>query len=189
MNGRLAVIIGGGSVALRKLQTLLAAGAFVRLVATEVCPDIAALGVVEKTSIKTGPYKNTDLEGAFLVVAATGDAAVNEQVCVDARERGILVAAVGSSGTGDCSFPALLQRGSLEIAVSTGGRCPSFAVDVRDEIARHIGIEYGHLLEQLAAEREKLLTNGSSSTYNGRVLHLSARRLISELTERKEQLP
>jgi siroheme synthase (precorrin-2 oxidase/ferrochelatase) len=82
-----------------------------------------------------------------------------------------------------------LQRGDLAIAVSTGGRCPTFAVDVRDYIAGHIGNEYGALLEEIAAEREKLLTNGSSGTYNTQVLRSLASRLISELTERKEPLP
>ncbi len=80
--------------------------------------------------------------------------------------RGILVAVADNPAAGDCTFPAILQRGDLEIAVSTGGRCPTFAVDVRDCIAEHIGDEYGMILDQLAAEREKLLTNGSSSTYN-----------------------
>jgi precorrin-2 dehydrogenase/sirohydrochlorin ferrochelatase len=82
-----------------------------------------------------------------------------------------------------------LQRGDLNIAVSTGGRCPTFAVDVRDYIAGHISSEYGALLEQIASEREKLLTNGSPGPYNTQVLRSLASRLISELTERKEPLP
>jgi precorrin-2 dehydrogenase/sirohydrochlorin ferrochelatase len=108
---------------------------------------------------------------------------------MDARERGILVTVADNPATGDCTFPAILQRGDLEITVSTGGRCPAFAVDVRDYIAEHIGSEYGTILERLAAEREKLLTNGSSSTYNREVLRSLARHLLAELTECKESLP
>lgn len=189
MHGKLAVVIGGGTVALRKLRALLAADASVRVVGTAVCPEITALkdsGVLE---VRVGDYTVSDLAGAFLVIAATDNALVNEQVCADAHLRGMLVAAAGDPAAGDCIFPATLKRGDLEIAVSTGGRCPTFAVDVRDCIAEHIGNEYGTILQELSAEREKLLTNGSPSTYNMQVLRSLAGRLLAELTERKESLP
>ena len=189
MDGKLTVIIGGGAVALRKLRTLLSAGAFVRLVAMNICPEIAALKDSGALVVRDGSYIMADLDNAFLVVAATDNALVNEQVCADARERAILVTVADNPATGDCTFPALLRRGNLEIAVSTGGSCPTFAVDVRDCIAEHIGHEYGTILDQLAGEREKLLTNGSPSTYNTTDLHSLARRLLAELNERKESLP
>jgi precorrin-2 dehydrogenase/sirohydrochlorin ferrochelatase len=189
MHGKLAVIIGGGTVALRKLNTLVTSGAVVRVVAIHICPEIALLkdsGVVE---VKLGRYTAADLDNAFLVIAATDDSQVNEQICADARERRILAAAAGNPIAGDCTFPAILQHGDLEIAVSTGGRCPTFAADVRDCIANHIGPEYATILDYLAEEREKLLTNRNSSTYNKQVLRLLARHLLAELTERKESLP
>lgn len=188
MHGKMAVIIGGGAVALRKLRTLLKTGATVKVVALAVCPEIAAMQNSGTLEVKIGSYSETDLDSSSLVIAATDDALVNEQVAADARARRILVAVADNPAAGDCTFPATLQRGDLEIAVSTGGRCPTFAVDVRDGIARHIGSEYGAILEQIAAEREKLLTNGSSSTYNTQVLRSLAGRLIAELTERKESL-
>lgn len=189
MDGKLAVIIGGGAVALRKLRTLLSAGASVRLVAMDICPEIAVLKDSGALVVRDGSYIMADLDNAFLVVAATDNALVNEQVCADARERAILVTVADNPATGDCTFPALLRRGNLEIAVSTGGSCPTFAVDVRDWIAEHIAPEYGSILDRLAGEREKLLTNGCPSTYNTQVLHLLARRLLAELTERKESMP
>lgn len=189
MHGKLAVILGGSTVALRKLRTLLTAGASVRVVAQAVCPEIAALRDSGTITARVGSYTVSDLEGAFLVIAATGNAQVNEQVSADARVRGILVTVVDNPAAGDCTFPAVLQRGNLEIAVSTGGRCPTFAVDVRDGIAEQIGHEFGTILNQLAEEREKLLTNGSPSTYNTRVLRSLAKRLLAEPTERKESLP
>lgn len=189
MDGKLTVIIGGGAVALRKLRTLLSAGAFVRLVAMNICPEIAALKDSGALVVRDGSYIMADLDNAFLVVAATDNALVNEQVCADARGRAILVTVADNPATGDCTFPALLRRGNLEIAVSTGGSCPTFAVDVRDCVAEHIGHEYGTILDQLAGEREKLLTNGCPSTYNTQVLRSLARRLLAELTERKESMP
>jgi precorrin-2 dehydrogenase/sirohydrochlorin ferrochelatase len=188
MQGKLAVIIGGGKVALRKLRSLLATGASIRVIATTVYPEIAALKDSGKVELRVGNYNVADLDQAFLVIAATDDPLVNEQVSADARERRLLVTVADNPEAGDCTFPALLKRGDLEIAVSTGGRCPTFAVDVRDGIAEHIGQEYGTILDRLAQEREKLLTNGSSSTYNTKVLHSLAGRLLAGLTERKEPL-
>lgn len=189
MPGKLAVVIGGGAVALRKVRTLLTAGASVRVVSREICPEIEAFKDAGDISVRIGSYLDADLDGAFLVIAATGSARVNELVCSDARERGVLVNVVDNPPMGDCTFPAVLQRGDLEIAVSTGGRCPTFAVDVRDIIAEQIGSVYGAILHQLAEEREKLLTNGSPGTYNKQVLHSLAKRLLAESTDRKEPLP
>jgi len=189
MHGKLAVIIGGSTIALRKIRTLLKAGASVRVVAQTICPEISALRDAGTITARVGSYAVSDLEGAFLVIAATDNAQVNEQVCTDAHERGMLATAVDNPAVGDCTFPAILQRGNLEIAVSTGGRSPTFAVDVRDRIAEQIGDEYGTILHQLAEEREKLLTNGSSSTYNTQVLRSLAKRLLAEFTDRKEPLP
>lgn len=189
MPGKLAVVIGGGTVALRKVRTLLTAGAPVRVVSLEICPEIEALKAGGNITVRLGSYIVSDLDGAFLVIAATGSAKVNELVCNDARESGVLVNVVDNPPAGDCTFPAILRRGDLEIAVSTGGSCPTFAVDVRDIIAEQIGDVYGTILHRLAEEREKLLTNGSPGTYNTQVLHSLAGRLLAELTDRKEPLP
>jgi precorrin-2 dehydrogenase/sirohydrochlorin ferrochelatase len=189
MHGKLAVVIGGGAVALRKIRNLITSGAFVRVVAMNICPEIAALKKSGAISVRRGSYSESDLDNSFLVIAATDNPLVNQQVSVDASARRILVSISDNPAAGDCTFPAVLQRGNLEIAVSTGGRCPTFAADVRDCIAEHIGSEYGAILEQLAGEREKQLTNGSPSTYNTQVLRSLARRLLAELTERKESLP
>jgi len=189
MEGKLVVIIGGGAVALRKLRTLLAAGASIRVVSIAICPEIAALKDSGVCSVRVGNYAVADLENVFLVIAATDNALVNEQIASDAHKRNILVAVADNPVAGDCTFPAVLQRDNLVIAVSTGGLCPTFAVDVRDSIAEHISDEHGVLLNEVAAEREKLLTNGHSSTYNTRVLRSLARRLLTEITERKEPIP
>lgn len=186
MQGKTALVVGGGRVALRKVHVLLASGASLRLVAPEVCAELAELAVAAAVPVRLVSYAPADLDNAFLAVAATDDAAVNRAVAADAKERGILVMVADSPLTGNCTFPALLRRGALEIAVSTGGRCPVLATQIRDMIAGVIGDEYGAVLEQLAAEREKLLTDGSASTYNKQVLRSLAGRLIAEIAERKD---
>jgi len=183
MHGKQAVIIGGGTVAARKVRTLQAVGASVRVVATNITSEIAELKDSGAISVRFGTYTGSDLDGAFLVIASTNDALVNRQIFDDANGRGLLVSVVDNPAVGNCTFPAILRRGDVEIAVSTDGRCPTFAAVVRDCIAEHIGHEYGVILEQLAEEREKLLTNESPGTYNAQVLRSLARSLLAAPVE------
>jgi precorrin-2 dehydrogenase / sirohydrochlorin ferrochelatase len=176
-------------VACRKVKSLLQANARVRIVAIDVVAELEALATTGGITCRRGPYEPGDLDGVFLVVAATNDDVVNCSIARDARERGMLVAVADAPELGTCTFPAVLRRGGLEIGVSTGGRCPALAVQVRDHIAGLIGDDYAAALEHLAAEREKLLTEGNSSTYNNQVLRSRARELICEFTERKERVP
>lgn len=188
MDGKYAVIIGGGAVAFRKLKTLLKAGAFVNVVAETVCSEIVSMDGLPKFVCRIGSYRKDDLNNAFLVIAATDNAQINEEIRSDASKMGILVTVADNPTAGDCVFPATLIRGDLQIAISTEGRCPTFAADVRDKIAEQIGVEYIQILDKLAEEREKLLTNGSSSTYNTQVLRSLSKSLLAELPVRKESI-
>lgn len=186
MHGRTALVVGGGPVARRKVKTLLDAGVRVNVVALSLDRDLAEQWAAAGVSVRLAPFEPADLEGIFLAVAATDDAGVNQRIAREARQRDLLVSVADAPDSGNCTFPALLRRGALEIAVSTGGRCPAFAALVRDSIAGLIGDEYGAALEQLAAEREKLLTEGNGSTYNGKIVRSHAQRLIEELTDNKD---
>jgi precorrin-2 dehydrogenase/sirohydrochlorin ferrochelatase len=186
MRKRTALIVGGGKVAARKLQALREAGAGVRVVAPLVMPAIREQEASGAVTVRIGCYETADLNGIALAVAATDDAAVNRRVAAEAGQKGILVAVADQPEAGDCHFPAILRRGGLEIAVSTGGRCPALAAEVRDVIAGVIGDDYAGLVEELAFEREKLLTEGNGTTYNKELLRSKARRLIAELSERKD---
>ena len=186
---RRILVVGGGSVACRKLRTLLAANASVRVVSPVMNPELLALSASGAITARTGYYQESDLEGVFLAVAATNDTEVNSMIAKDARQRGILVTVVDAPALSTCAFPAMLRRGNLEISVATGGRCPAFAALVRDILSTVISDGYGIALEQLALEREKLLTEGNSSTYNKRILRAHAICLINELNEQKERVP
>jgi len=187
--GMTVLVVGGGAVAGRKIKSLLDAEATVTVVAPELSPEIARLAAAGAITVKTGCYQAIDLAGVFLAVAATNDPGTNRRIAADARQRGILVAVTDEPGSGNCTFTALLRRGDLEVSVSTNGRCPGFAATVRDQIATVIGQEYGLILATLAAEREKLLTEGRHSTYNNKILRSRARELINELTEHKDRVP
>ncbi|MBK5273790.1 MAG: bifunctional precorrin-2 dehydrogenase/sirohydrochlorin ferrochelatase [Desulfuromonadales bacterium] len=188
VRGMTVLVVGGGSVATRKIVPLLNAGAVVKVVSPETTEEISRLAAVGAVSVKIGCYETSDLQDVFLAVAATNDQETNRRIAREARQRGLLVAMAFEPESGNCTFPALLRRGNLEVSVSTNGACPGFAAVVRDVIATVIGEDYGSILETLAAEREKLLTDGSHSTYNNKILRSRAGELINQLTERKDSV-
>jgi precorrin-2 dehydrogenase/sirohydrochlorin ferrochelatase len=183
------LVVGGGAVATRKIKSLLDAGARVNVVSPEITPQMRQLTITGTISARIGYYHASDLTNIFLAVAATNDPQTNSRIAADAHQRGILVTVTDAPETGNCTFPALLRRGQLEISISTNGTCPGFAAEIRDLIANTIGEEYGKILETLAAEREKLLTEGSESPYNRQVLRSRIRELINELRKHKERVP
>lgn len=182
----LALVVGGGAVARRKVATLLGGGARVRVVALALEPELERLGAACAIQVRIGPYREDDLEGVFLAVAASDCLETNGTVARDARQRGILVAVVNAPKLGNCTFPAVLKRGALEVAVTSGGRCPAFSALVRDYLAGVIGDEFGMALEQLAVDREKLLTEGKCSSYNAKLVREHAQRVIAALIDSKE---
>jgi len=186
MNDRAVLIVGGGPVAHRKAKVLLKAGARVHVVALSLGRELADLWSDGVISAQISAYESTVLDGVFLAIAATDNAGVNKTVAKDARARGILVSVADAPEAGNCTFPAVLRRGGLEISVSTGGRCPAFSVLVRDHIAGFVGDEFGHALQQLADEREKLLTEGNGSSYNAAIVRSIAQGLMAHLTSQKE---
>lgn len=183
------LVAGGGMVAGRKILSLLDAEATVLVVAPEISPEIRRLAAAGAITIKTECYKSSDLDNVFLAVAATDDPATNQRIADDARQRGILVTVTDAPESGNSTFPALLRRGDLQISISTNGTCPGFATEIRDMLSTVIGEEYGTILQTLAAEREKLLTEGSHSTYNKQVLRSRARELINMTSKHKERVP
>jgi precorrin-2 dehydrogenase/sirohydrochlorin ferrochelatase len=189
VRGKTVLVVGGGTVAGRKSISLLAAGATVKIVTPEVTPEIAQLAAAGTVNLRKSLYEPVDLHDVFLVVAATNDPETNRKIADGARQQGILVAVTDAPTAGNCTFPALLRRGDLEISVSTNGTCPGFAAVVRDLLATIIGEEYSTILSTLALEREKLLTEGCHSTYNTQVLRSRARELINELSEHKDRVP
>jgi precorrin-2 dehydrogenase/sirohydrochlorin ferrochelatase len=183
------LVAGGGTVAGRKIVSLLNAGATVHVVAPEFSEEIRQLASTGVVNARTGCYHPGDLINVFLAVAATSDPQINLKIAADARKEGILVTVTDAPEAGNCTFPALLRRGDLEISISTNGKCPGFAAEIRDIIAGEINAGYGTILESLIEEREKLLTEGNPSTYNKQILRSRIRELINELTEHKDRVP
>ncbi len=149
LRGKRCIVVGGGRVALRKVEGLLEAGAAVTVIAPEQVALPAEVCVLRRI------YQRGDLAGARLVLAATNDASVNAEVAREAEERGILLNVVDDPA--HCSFivPALLRRGALCLAISTGGASPTLARRLREQLEEQFGPEYAALLELLHTLRQQ----------------------------------
>ncbi len=149
LTGRRVLVVGGGAVALEKVHGLLAAGAAVTVVAPQITPELAELGV---TLVRRG-YRAEDLDGVFLVVAATSTTSVNRRVFRDAEARSLLCNVVDVPEL--CSFilPAVHRHEPIAIAVSTGGASPALAQHLRDRIAEVVRPEHAELADRLRTLR------------------------------------
>lgn len=127
LRGKAVLVVGAGKVALRKTRGLLEAGARVKVVAPRLEPEFETLPV----RLVRRKFRATDLRGAHLAFAATNDRAVNHCVAMEARKRGIPVNVADAPGECDFIVPARLRAGDLFIAISTGGRNPRRAAEVR----------------------------------------------------------
>ena len=134
MQGRLAVVVGGGTVAERKVFALLEAGAAVRVVSPALVPALERLRDEGQITWEARRFDPALLDGATLAFAATDDDAVNAAVVAAARERTILVNDASRSERGDFATPAVHRKGALTISVDTGGAAPAVSKLVRDQL-------------------------------------------------------
>ncbi|MEW6030151.1 MAG: precorrin-2 dehydrogenase/sirohydrochlorin ferrochelatase family protein [Chloroflexota bacterium] len=156
---RLAIVVGGGAVAARKVEGLLAAGAQVRVISPLLVPELQRMADLREIDHAPRPYRDGDLEGASLVIAATDDASVNQSVWREAERRGCLVNVVDDPEHSNFIVPAVVQRGELGIAISTGGNSPALARRMRERIEKLIGPEYGVLAELMGELRPELIAS------------------------------
>jgi precorrin-2 dehydrogenase/sirohydrochlorin ferrochelatase len=166
LQGKKALVVGGGKVAQRKIETLLEHGASVQVVARKLTAKVEDLRSGKEIEFLGGEFSEAFLEGAFLVIAATDDATLNRKVSQAAQQRGLLVNAVDQPA--DCNFivPSVLSRGDLLVAVSTSGKSPAFARRVRIELERHFGEEYGFFLNLMGNLRKEIFRLGLSQEEN-----------------------
>ena len=147
------VVVGGGTVALRKVEMLLDHEAKVTVISPQLCEELEKLG--NKVEIARREYQSGDIEGAFVIVAATDDPGTNEQIARDAEESGILINVVDVPALSNFIVPSYLKRGDLTIAISTGGKSPAMARKLRTELETEFGPEYAGLIavaEEVRAE-------------------------------------
>lgn len=186
LSGRRCLVMGGGEVAERKVESLLQAGGRVTVISLTLTPELASLAAAGEIMYHRRAYKPGDLKGFFLAYAVTNNAEVHRQIAAEAAEQGVLLNVVDRPAL--CTFivPAIVSQGDLTIAVSTGGASPALARRVRKTLQETFGPEYGQALQLLARVREKLRQTTLSSHERQKVFmvliesplldHLRARR-------------
>jgi len=147
------VVIGAGSVATRKVRTLLAAKARVTVISPEAKAAIRQLARSKRVRWVQRPYRRGDLRGASLAIAATNDLAINESVCAEAKRLGMLVNCIAPPSAGNFIVPSHVRHGGLSLAISTGGASPAFAKRLRRDLERFLRRGYPRLLRSMSAAR------------------------------------
>jgi precorrin-2 dehydrogenase/sirohydrochlorin ferrochelatase len=176
LEGCAVVVVGAGRIAESKIPGLLEAGAKVRVVApaaTDALRSWAASGAI---TYEAREFEASDLDGAFLVIAATTSSSLNAAVFHEARRRNILCNAVDDPENCDFYYPAVVRRGALQIAISTEGKSPALAQRLRQELEIQFGPEYADWLDQLGEARAELFREEMDPERRRRILHRLASR-------------
>ena len=180
LENRAVVVVGGGVVAEGKIPALLEAGARVRVIAPEITQTIARWSEQRKLEWHARKFEPGDLAGATLVVAATSAPGVNEAVFREADRLGIFCNAVDDIRHCHFYYGSIVQRGDLQIAISTNGKSPALAQRLRKELEAQFGPEYEQWLEWLGTARDVLRTAGGDPDSKKLELHHLASRPMFE---------
>ena len=155
---RNCLVVGGGSVGSRKVETLLDCGAKVTVVsidAGETLKKLSDRGVIQ---MKERAFQSADLDNMFLVIGATDNEALNFEIYAAARRRGVLCNIADRPEACNFVLPSIVNRGDLIIAISTSGKSPAFAKKLRKQLETQFGNEYAEFLNLMGAIRKKLLS-------------------------------
>lgn len=174
------LVVGGGEIAEGKIASLLYKGADVHVVAPEVTPAISDWAQSAAIHLFQRSFTADDVRAKQLVIAATSSSEVNHQVYSEAHRVGALCNVVDDPPYCDFYFPAVVRRGELQIAISTGGESPAFAQQLRLQLEAQFGPEYAERLSELGRQRRSLLRSQPASEERKRLLHQLARKELGK---------
>jgi precorrin-2 dehydrogenase/sirohydrochlorin ferrochelatase len=176
LQDRQCLVVGAGTIAEPKIASLLRAGGSVTVVAPKALPEVEAQSRAGVLVWHKREFVAADLDGKFLVVAATDQQDVNHQVAVAARARNVLCNSVDDPPDCDFFYPSVVRRGDLQIAISTAGKSPALAQQLREEIDALLPEDAEAWLDELGETRLKILKVYPASQARKQALHLLARR-------------
>jgi precorrin-2 dehydrogenase/sirohydrochlorin ferrochelatase len=184
VSGRHCVVIGGGQIAERKIRSLIEAGAAVTVVSPSLTDGLAALAKRDAIRYLARTYQLGDLEGVFLAYEASGKVETERTAAAEARARGVLINVADVPNL--CSFiaPAVIKRGDLQIAVSTGGASPAFARKIREELEDRFGPADELMVDLLAAARQWLRVRDGDLASRSRLLTALVQADLRECLQR-----
>jgi len=186
--GRRCLVAGAGPVAEEKIEGLLRAGADVRVVAPEATRRIRELTRRKRLRWNEREFRASDLSGTFLVVAATSSPSLHAKIYRQARRRGVLCNVVDDPEHCDFYYGSVVQRGALQIAISTAGRSPALAQRLRKKFEKEFGAEYEEWLDELGKMRERLFVKKVAPEKRRALLHeLAGEASFEEFLKRKKR--
>ena len=156
VKGKKCVVVGGGQVALRKIQVLLEHDADVEVISPGLCSALVILAESRAIRALTREYQEGDLKNAFVTIAATDNSDINQRVVAEARRSAVLVNVVDDAGNSDFIVPSYLRQGEVTITVSTGGKSPALARKIRSRLEKELGDEYALLTNLISEVRAEL---------------------------------
>jgi precorrin-2 dehydrogenase/sirohydrochlorin ferrochelatase len=157
--GRQVLVVGAGAVGEAKIRSLLDTGAQIRVVALQASPVVREWADAGTIDLEERAFAPADLEGIFLVVAATSSRELNEFIFGEAQHRGILCNVVDVPELCDFFYPAVVRRGDLQIAISTAGQSPLLAQRIRKRLEQQFGPKYAEWVAQLGKLRREVLSS------------------------------
>jgi len=174
LSARPCLVVGAGAVAESKIASLLEASARVRVVALEATEQVRSWSQSNIIEWRQRAFEPGDLDGMFLVVAATSSTELHERIFAEATRRGVLCNIVDVPPLCDFYYPSVVQRGPLQIAISTAGLSPALAQRLRKQLEDQFGPEYEEWLAELGEAREQLHSAKMDPEERKRLLHQDA---------------
>ena len=157
IKNRPCLVVGGGAVGTRKVNTLLECGGRVTVVSPDPTPQLKKLAAQGAIQLNERSYRSDDVDKQFLVIGATDDERLNRQISDDAEHVNILCNIADRPEVCNFILPAIVRRGDLVITISTSGNSPALAKRLRLDLEKRFGDEYADFLRLMGAVREKLL--------------------------------
>lgn len=159
-----ALVAGGGTVATRRVEALVAGGFAITVVAPEVSPAIRGLPGV---TVCDRSFQPGDIAGCALVFACTSDRRVNEQIGALCRAANVPVSVADRRAESTFHLPAVHREGALAVAISTGGGAPALAAEIRDRVAAALGAGWGDRVAAARSERDGRLAAVRAESRDG----------------------
>lgn len=171
LEGRNCLVLGAGSVGEQKIRSLLSCGAHLRVIAPAASAAVQHWAQNGLLTWFQRDFETSDLDGVYLVIAATSNVDVNHTIYREANARGILCNVVDDPPYCDFYYGALVRRGHLQIVVSTNGLSPALAQRIRKQLEAEFTPIYGDWLEELGRRREEMFCAGGDPEKRKEALH------------------
>lgn len=171
LSGKTCIVIGGGQVAERKILSLLECGARITVVSPELTDEVAELATTGRINLLRRLYRDGDLQGSFLTIAATDDPTVQQAVQEEAERHNLLLNVADVPDRCNFILPATMRRGDLAICVSTGGKSPALARQIKKELEDRFDPAYAIYNDLLGAARPFVLQQSHNHQENKKIFN------------------